>query len=353
MPDCIRGPFGALACGTPIDVYTLSNAYGMSVRVLQYGGIVQSLRVPDRNGRSIDVVLGFDDIESYVERSPYFGAIIGRYANRIARGRFTLDGVRYELPTNNGPNHLHGGADGFHRVVWTIDPFMRADRAGLTLSYESQDGEQGYPGTLGVRVVYTLTDANELAIDYEASTDRASVVNLTHHSYFNLAGHDAGDVLEHELTIDADAYTPTDERLIPTGAIAPVAGTPFDFRHATRIGERIDAPDEQLANAGGYDHNWVLRGDRSLSRAARLSEPRSGRVMHVYTTEPGLQFYSGNFLDGSLRGKGGHAYAHRSGLCLETQHFPDSPNHANFPSVVLRPGQVYRSRTVYAFDILG
>ena len=352
MPDCIRGRFGALSCGTPIDLYTLSNAHGMSVRVLNYGGIVQSLRVPDRNGRAADVVLGFDDMASYEERSPYFGAIIGRYANRIACGRFTLDGVTYELPTNNGPNHLHGGHGGFHRVVWQVTPFLRTDRVGLTLTYTSKDGEQGYPGALGAQVVYTLTDANELAIDYEATTDRATPVNFTHHSYFNLAGHDAGNVLAHDLTIDADAYTPTDATLIPTGAITPVAGTPFDFRHATRVGARVGAPDEQLANAGGYDHNWVLRGDHSLSRAARLAEPKSGRVMHVYTTEPGLQFYSGNFLDGSLRGKGDHAYHHRAGLCLETQHFPDSPNHPEFPPVVLRPGEVYRSRTVYAFDVM-
>jgi aldose 1-epimerase len=351
MPDCIRGRFGALACGTPIDVYTLSNAHGMSVRVLQYGGIVQSLCVPDRHGRSADVVLGFDDVAAYEERSPFFGAIIGRCANRIACGKFTLDGVTHELPVNNGPNHLHGGPRGFHRVVWTIAPFLRSDRAALTLSYQSDDGEQGYPGTLGARVVYTLTEANELAIDYEATTDRATLVNLTHHSYFNLAGHDGGDVLGHDLTIDADAYTPTDGTLIPTGDIAPVAGTPFDFRHATRIGARVDAPDEQIANAGGYDHNWVLRGTGSLSRAARLAESNSGRVMHVYTTEPGLQFYSGNFLDGTLQGKGAHAYGHRSGLCLETQHFPDAPNHSQFPSVVLRPGDVYRSRTVYAFDV--
>ena len=345
----MRRRFGELADGTPIDAYTLTNAHNMTVRVLTYGGIVQMLRVPDRAGQVGDVVLGFDDLAPYVDRSPYFGAIIGRYANRIARGRFTLDETTYELPTNEGSHHLHGGAHGFHHVVWKAAPFIRSDRIGLRLSYCSPDGDAGYPGALGAHVVYTLTEASELTIDYEATSDRPTVVNLTHHSYFNLAGHDAGDVLDHELTIDADAFTPTDCKLIPTGAILPVAGTPFDFRRATRIGDRIDAPDDQIRNAGGYDHNWVLRGRSSLSRAARLAEPRSGRVMHVYTSEPGLQFYSGNFLDGTLLGKGGHPYARRSGLCLETQHYPDSPNHEAFPSVVLHPGQTYRSRSVYAF----
>jgi aldose 1-epimerase len=316
---------------------------------LSYGGIVQSLNLPDREGRVTDVVLGFDDLASYVERSPYFGATIGRYANRIACGRFTLDGTTHQLCTNDGPHHLHGGADGFHRVVWSVAPWVGVDRIGLTMTYRSPAGESGYPGTLDVRVVYTLTDANEIAIDYDADTDEPTLVNLSHHSYFNLAGHDAGCILGHELTLDADAYTPASDSLIPTGEIASVDGTPFDFRRATRIGDRIAVPDEQLLNAGGYDHNWVLRPRTSLSRAARLADPTSGRVLHVYTTEPGLQFYSGNFLDGTLRGKSGATYGRRSGLCLETQHFPDTPNKAHFPSVVLRPGEVYRSRTVYAF----
>jgi aldose 1-epimerase len=350
MPDYTRHRFGELADGTTIDAYTLTNAQRMSVRILTYGGIVQRLCVPDRAGQLADVVLGFDELAPYVDRSPYFGAIVGRYANRIACGRFTLDDTTYQLPTNDGPHHLHGGPHGFHHAVWRVAPFIRDDRIGLRLSHCSAAGDEGYPGALGTHVVYTLTDANELTIDYEATTDHPTVVNLSHHSYFNLGGHDAGDVLDHELTIDADAFTPTDCTLIPTGAILPVAGTAFDFRRATRIGDRIDTPDEQLRIGKGYDHNWVLRGGASLSRAARLAEARSGRVMHVYTSEPGLQFYSGNFLDGTLRGKGNHVYARRSGLCLETQHYPDSPNHENFPSVVLRPAETYRSRTVYAFS---
>lgn len=334
--------------------YTLKNTHGMELRVLDYGGIIVSLAVPDRTGRVDDVVLGFDRLEDYERSSPYFGAIIGRYGNRIARGRFTLDGRTYTLATNNGPNHLHGGVRGFDKVMWEVSPFERRDSSGLVLRYTSPDGEEGYPGTLRTTVTYTLTEGNELIFDYEATSDRATPVNLTQHSYFNLAGQGEGDVLGHVLTLNATSFTPVDSTLIPTGEIRGVAGTPFDFRAPTAIGARIDQGDEQLRYGGGYDHNFVLNKDRGRHAgptfAARVYEPTSGRVLEAYTTEPGLQLYSGNFLDGSLRGKRGTAYVPRSGFTLETQHYPDSPNHPAFPSSILGPGAEYHSRTLLRFS---
>jgi aldose 1-epimerase len=347
-----RAPFGNLPDGTPVGVFTLTNAKGVEVRAITYGGIIVSLRVPDRNGRLEDVVLGYDSLEGYLRSSPYFGAVVGRYGNRIAKGRFVLDGVTYRLATNNGPNHLHGGLEGFDKVVWQGEPFQSDSGVGVALSYTSPDGEEGYPGTLRARVRYLLTDQNELVVDYDATTDKATPVNLTQHSYFNLVGGGRRDILDHQLWINADGYTPVDSTLIPTGAVDSVAGTPFDFRTPTAIGARIGADHPQLRFGGGYDHNWVLRREGSgLAHAARLVEPTSGRTLDMYTTEPGLQFYSGNFLDGTITGKGGQVYGHRYGLCLETQHYPDSPNHPQFPSTILRPGDEYRSRTVFVFGV--
>ena len=344
--------FGVTADHAPVDVYTLTTAGGMEVRAITYGGIIVSLRVPDRDGKLGDVVLGHDALDGYLKASPYFGAIIGRYGNRIARGQFTLDGQAYKLATNNGPNALHGGLKGFDKVVWKAESFKNDKGVGVVFSYTSPDGEEGYPGTLHATVTYTLSNDNSLAFDYHAVTDKATPVNLTQHTYFNLAGGGVGDILAHDLTLNASHFTPVDSTLIPTGEIWKVEGTPFDFRTPTAIGARIGADDEQIRFGGGYDHNFVLdrkEGD-SLILAARVHEPKSGRVMEVSTTELGLQFYSGNFLDGSITGKGGHVYKHRTGFCMETQHYPDSPNHPDFPSTILRPGQEYRSRTVYAFS---
>jgi aldose 1-epimerase len=342
------------ACTKPKEIITLKNARGMEVRVIPYGGIVTSIRVPDRNGQFDDVVLGYDDSADYRRNNgPYVGAIIGRYANRIAKGMFILDGRSYSLATNNGPNHLHGGTKGFDKVVWQPEEFRNADGSGVVFRYISTDGEEGYPGTVKAQVTYTLTDNNEFIIDYAATTDKATPVNLTHHSYFNLTGA-TRDVLDHELTINADRYTPIDPTSIPTGEIAPVEDTPFDFRKPMPIGARIMQDNEQLRNGKGYDHNFVLnRSGEGLVHAAHVYEPSSGRVIDVSTTEPGMQFYSGNFLDGSITGKSGRTYQQRFGLCLETQHFPDSPNQPQFPSTILRPGMEYRSRTVYAFSVKG
>ena len=343
-----------------MSAYTLKSANGMEARVLDYGGIVVSVRVPDRHGRFDDVVLGYDSLADYLRSSPYFGAIIGRYGNRIAGGRFTLDGKTYTLAKNNGPNHLHGGLKGFDKVVWNARqvvwdaaPFQGADSVGLVFRYTSPDGEEGYPGTVRATVTYTLTDRNELIFDYHATTDRATLVNLTQHSYFNLAGDGKGDILGHVVTLNADRFTPVDSTLIPTGEIRSVSGTPFDFRTPTAIGARIDQDDEQLRYGRGYDHNFVLNkgADGGPTLAARVYEPSSGRLMEIYTTEPGLQFYSGNFLDGTLRGKNGVVYRHRYGFAMETQHFPDSPNKPSFPSTTLRPGEQYRSRTIYKFAV--
>jgi aldose 1-epimerase len=349
--DIKKEPFGNMVDGTPVDLYTLANARGVEVRISNYGGTVISLMVPDRNGAFEDVVLGFDTLEEYVEKSPYFGCIAGRYANRIAKGRFTLDGVEYTLAQNDGENHLHGGIKGFDKVVWQAKQFKRDDAVGLELTYLSKDGEEGYPGNLSVKVIYNLTDDDELRIEYFATTDGATVVNLTNHSYFDLAGAMSGDILGHELMIHADRFTPIDETLIPTGELRSVQGTPMDFTQLVAIGARIEQDDEQLIFGNGYDHNWVLNKPAgSLALAARVHEPTTGRVLEVYTTEPGIQFYAGNFLDGSIRGKGGRVYERRYGFCLETQHFPDSPNQPGFPSTVLRPGEEYAHTTVYRFS---
>jgi aldose 1-epimerase len=349
----VRQRFGSLADGTGVDLWTLEND-GIRLRVLSYGGIVQGLEVPDRRGRWANVSLGFDNLDDYVAKSPYFGAVIGRYGNRIAGGRFTLDGTTYRLPANDGPNSLHGGDLGFDKRVWDVEPFRRGADTGLTLRRVSPDGEMGYPGTLTVRVDYTLTARREFRVDYEATTDRATVVNLTNHTYFNLAGEGSGTVHDHRLRIDASRYTPVDATLIPTGDLARVARTPFDFRLGKPIGEDLRQGHEQILLGQGYDHNFVL--DKGITgqpqKAVTVTEPTSGRVMTIATTEPGLQFYSGNFLDGTLKGTSGRVYRQGDGFCLETQHFPDSPNRPGFPTTVLRPGGTYRSSTVHSFGTL-
>jgi len=340
-------PFGKTPDGGNVEAVTLENGNGVRMRVMTYGATVISLLVPDRSGQARDVVLGHDHLSGYLLASPYFGAVIGRYANRIARGRFTLGGVEYRLATNNGPNHLHGGVRGFDKVIWTVGE-VEAGRK-LVLRYVSPDGEEGYPGTLTATVSYELGERNEITIDYEAVTDRPTPVNLSQHSYFNLSGSD--DILDHELTIAADRFTPVAAGLIPTGSLDAVAGTPLDFRTARRIGERINDRHPQLVLAGGYDHNYVLsRPGDVLAAAARLRDPGGGLTLEVRTTEPGIQFYSGNFLDGSITGKGGAVYRRHGGLCLETQHFPDSPNRPSFPSTILEPGRTYRSRTVWSLS---
>jgi aldose 1-epimerase len=344
-----REPFGTTPDGKAVERFTLTNANGIELKAISYGGIITSLRVPDRTGKMDDIVLGFDKLDGYLKEPPFFGAIIGRYGNRIAKGQFALDGKTYKLATNNGVNHLHGGVKGFDKVLWTVEP---VGKNALAFSRVSADGEEGYPGNLRLRVTYTLTDRNELIVDYRASTDKATPVNLTQHSYFNLAGQASGDILGHQLTLHADRYTPVDDTLIPTGELAPVEGTPFDFRQSTAIGARINNDHPQLKAGKGYDHNWVLtRKGSGLQPAARVVEPTTGRTMEISTTEPGIQFYSGNFLDGTLTGKGGAVYKHRTGFCLETQHFPDSPNQPKFPTTTLRPGGEYRSQTVFTFGV--
>jgi aldose 1-epimerase len=343
--------FGDAESGKPVHMYDLINDSGMEVQIINYGGIVTSIRVPDRRGETADVVLGFNNLPDYHPNSPYFGCIAGRFANRIAQGRFTLNGAAYALAQNNGPNHLHGGLIGFDKVVWSPEPFATDSGVGLALTYLSPDGEEGYPGNLLVRVTYTLKPDNALEISYRAETDRITILNLTNHSYFNLAG--GGDILSHEIAIDANRFTPIDETLIPTGELRPVKDTPMDFRRAAPIGARIDDDDPQLLFAGGYDHNWVLNGAAGeLRLAASVWEAETGRTLETYTTQPGVQFYTGNFLDGTLTGKDGIRYARRSGFCLETQHFPDSPNQPNFPSTTLEPGQQYQQTTVYKFATL-
>jgi aldose 1-epimerase len=342
--------FGTAPGGAPVFLYTLTNVNGMEAKVITFGGIIVSLKVPDRNGKLDDVVLGFDSVSGYVRNHSYFGSLIGRYGNRIGKGKFTLDGKEYTLATNNGPNHLHGGMVGFDQRVWEADETESVPGKSLVLKYVSKDGEEGYPGELSATVRYAITDSNELTIEYSAVTDKPTIVNLTQHSYFNLAGAGSGDILGHELSIDADRFTPVDTTLIPTGELRSVEGTPMDFRIPVAIGARINQKEDQMIAGGGYDHNWVLtRHGNTLELAASLHDPTTGRVMNVLTTEPGLQFYSGNFLDGSAVGKGGKAYNYRNGLCLETQHFPDSPNKPQFPSTVLRPGENYRTTTVYRF----
>lgn len=343
--------FGTTPAGEVVYRYTLTNSHCMTVRIITYGGIVQYLAVPDRHGNVRNVVLGFDSLQDYVENnSPYFGAIIGRYANRIAGGQFTLDGVRYELPINNPPNTLHGGPKGFHTKVWDAEKDVDRNSVGLELRYTSPDGEQGFPGRLETEVTYTLTQGNALRIDFRATTNKPTIVNLTNHSYFNLAGEGSGTIYGHELKLNAGHYTPVDETLIPTGRIASVAGTPFDFREPTTVGAHIRDSHPQILIGHGYDHNFVLDGN-GLRPAAWLKDPESGRVLQISTTEPGIQFYSGNFLDGTLVGTSGNVYRQSDGLALETQHFPDSPHHPNFPSTVLRPGERFDSTTIFAFSV--
>jgi aldose 1-epimerase len=349
-PGIEREPFGQLDDGRSVDAITLSNSNGMYVRVLTYGAIVQALVAPDRDGKLDDVVLGYTSLGDYVRDTRYFGCIVGRYANRIGNASFTLDGRTFELAANEGPNQLHGGPQGFNRAVWTAEPF-EDDAVGVRMGLTSPDGESGFPGTLDVTATYTLTDDNALIVDFSATTDQPTPLNLTQHSYFNLAGHDRGDVLGHQLTIAASRFTPVDETLIPTGELRDVTETPFDFRHNTAIGARIADDDEQLRIGNGYDHNFVLdRLNDSAFLAARLCEPLSGRVLEVLTTEPGLQLYTGNGLDDRAIGKEWRIYGKHAGIALETQHFPDSPNKPNFPSTILRPGTEYRSQTIFRFS---
>ena len=346
-----HAPFGQTKVGTPVELYTLRNRHGMEARIATYGGTITTLTAPDRNGHYADVVLGYDSLPEYLQGNAYFGAMIGRYGNRIAHGQFMLDGVKYTLATNNGPNSLHGGMVGFDKVVWQVErSAVTAHGPQLTLIYLSRDGEEGYPGNLKVRAVYTLTEDNTLRLDYTAVTDKDTPVNLTQHSYFNLRGR--GDILGHVLQIPAGRFTPVDSTLIPSGELRSVAGTPFDFREPTAIGARIGAADEQLKFGQGYDHNWVLdKTSGALGPVATVYEPETGRVLEVSSTEPGVQFYSGNFLDGKSVGKSGWADGFRDGLALEPQHFPDSPNHANFPTVTLHPGTTYRNTIVYRFSV--
>jgi aldose 1-epimerase len=352
--DSIKGgitskPFGTMPDGTEVKQYTMTNKQGVVINVINYGGIITSIIVPDKNGNMGDVVLGYDSLSHYVKNNPYFGALIGRYGNRIAKGKFQLDGKQYTLATNNGENHLHGGVKGFDKVIWNIEEGTSTDGVALKVTYKSPDMEEGYPGTLQAEVQYILTDRNELRIRYTATTDKKTIVNLTQHTYFNL-NEAKSDILSHQLTINADKYLPVDKTLIPAGSPADVAGTPFDFRQPKTIGSRIGENHEQLKAGKGYDHCWALNNaTNELSEAAVLYDSVSGREITVLTTEPGIQFYSGNFLDGSNKGKGGIAYNFRFGLCLETQHFPDSPNRPDFPSVTLEPGKTYSTETVYRF----
>ncbi|HET6972701.1 MAG TPA: aldose epimerase family protein [Pyrinomonadaceae bacterium] len=343
--------FGKTETGENVDLYTLKNTRGAEATITNFGGIVVSLKVPDRTGKFDDVVLGFSDLDSYLKPGPYFGALIGRYGNRIAKGRFTLNSVEYKLAVNNGENHLHGGIKGFDKVVWTGKEMKTASGPAVVLTYLSKDGEEGYPGNLNVRVVYTLTNNNELKIDYSATTDKDTVTNLTHHSYFNLAGEGNGDILNTRVTINGSRFVPTDAGSIPLGQLKNVAGTPFNFLTAHAIGERINQDDEQIKFGSGYDHTWVINGRPGVMRlAATAYEPTSGRVMQVWTTEPGMQFYTGNFLDGTLTGKSGKIYPRRSGFCFETQHYPDSPNQPSFPTTTLKKGATYKSTTIYRFS---
>ncbi len=344
--------WGSLPSGEEIHLYTLRNSNGLEAAITNYGGRVVTLKTPDRDGNFEDIVLGFDDLEGYLGNNPYFGALLGRYGNRIANGEFTLHGRTYKLARNNGQNSLHGGLKGFDKVAWSAREISRPDAPGLELNYLSKDGEEGYPGNLTVKVTYTLADSNELRIDYDATTDKDTVLNLSNHSYFDLRGQRAGKILEHRVMINADRFTPVNANLIPTGELKSVEGTPFDFRKSSAIGARIDEPDEQLGYGEGYDHNFVLnRTGAGPSLAARVSDPGSGRVLEVLTTQPGVQFYTGNHLDGTIRGKAGTVYGPRFGFCLETQHFPDSPNQPNFPSTELKPGQRYQETTIFRFSV--
>jgi aldose 1-epimerase len=342
--------FGKTKEGQNVELYTLTNANGVEARITNYGGIIVSLKTPDRNGRVDDIVLGFDNLDEYLKGHPFFGAIAGRYGNRIGKGRFTLNGVEYKLATNNGENHLHGGIKGFDKAVWKARQVPARDGVALELTHFSKDGDEGYPGNLSVTVVYTLTNRNELRIDYSATTDKDTVINLTNHSYFNLAGQGSGDILNHQVMINADRFTPVDAGMIPTGELRSVKGTPFDFTQPTAVGARVEQDDEQLKLGRGYDHNFALNGKAgTLRQAVKVVEPTTGRVMEVWTTEPGVQFYIGNFLT-ERTGKGGKVYNKRSGFCFETQHFPDSPNKPNFPSAVLKKGGRYQTTTVFKFS---
>ncbi len=345
-----KADFGKTSEGQAVELYTLANSKGMTATIMTYGGIVTSLTTADKHGKFGDVVLGYDNLDGYLKSTPYFGALIGRYGNRIANGKFSLNGVEYTLATNNFPNHLHGGLKGFDKQVWTARPLPTAHGPSLILTYVSPSGEEGYPGTLSVTAIYSITEAGELRLDYSATTSEKTVVNLTHHSYFNLRG--SGDVLNHAVLINADKFTPTDAGSIPTGELRPVAGTPFDFTKPHTIGERINADYEQLKLGKGYDHNWVVnqKSPGDLTWVASVSEPVSGRFMEVWSTEPGTQFYTGNFLDGTVTGKGGWAYQTREGFCFEPQHFPDSPNHPAFPTTVLSPGEKFSSTIIYKFS---
>lgn len=344
--------FGADVDGQPVNLYTLTNVNGMTVKITNYGAIVQSIQVPDRDGKIEDVVLGFDNLQGYINDASYFGGLVGRYGNRIAEGKFTLDGNTYTLATNNGPNHLHGGDKGFNKVVWQGQPLESEKEVGVKLTYVSPDGEEGYPGELTTTVIYSISNENALKIEYHAKTDKPTVVNLTHHGYFNLSGNCKRGILNHKLMINADRFTPVDETLIPTGDLRPVENTPMDFRQPTAIGSRIDADYKQLEYGKGYDHNWVLNDvDGTLKLQTTLYDPESGRFLEIFTEEPGMQFYSGNFLDGSIVGKNGKAYELHDGLCLEPQHFPDSPNQPEFPSTVLRPGETYQTSSIYKFSV--
>lgn len=344
-------PFGEMPDGQKVSQFTLVNTNGIEMKAITYGGIITSLMVPDKDGNLDDVVLGYDNLQGYLDATPYFGAIIGRFGNRIAKGKFSLDGEEYTLAVNNIGNHLHGGIKGFDKVVWTASEIQNEKGVGIKYEYTSPDMEEGYPGNLSVTVVYMLGNDNSLSFDYEATTDKKTVVNLTQHSYFNLAGN-KGDILSHKLTLNAPQFLPVDSTLIPTGELRNVEGTPFDFTISKVIGEEINTENQQLQYGGGYDHCWILAdGDAGLNFAASLFEPKSGRQMDIYTTEPAIQFYSGNFLDGSIKGKNGVSYEHRTGLCLETEHYPDAPNQPVFPTVVLEPGQVYHSVTKYVFSV--
>jgi aldose 1-epimerase len=344
--------FGKTPDGATIDLYVLKNKNGVEADVITFGAALVSLKTPDRSGNMADVVLGYKDPDGYVNDKAYLGATAGRYANRIANGKFTLDGKTYELPKNDGPNTLHGGLKGFNKRLWTAHEVSSPNGQAVRFSYVSKDGEEGFPGNLKVDVTYSLSNDNALRIEYAATTDKTTVVNLTNHAYFNLAGEGSGDILGHELTLNANRFTPVSSTLIPTGELRAVKGTPFDFTTAHSIGERIDQDDEQLKFGKGYDHNWVLNGGKGAAPAlaAEAHDPKSGRVLQISTTEPGIQFYTGNFLDGSIQGKSGAAYNRRNAFCLETQHFPDSPNHPDFPSTVLKPGQRFHSVTIYKFS---
>ena len=350
-PSVKKDSFGKLADGTPVDSYTLTNKNGVEVKITNYGATITSIKVPDRSGKFDDVTLGYDSIDGYLAKNPHLGAVAGRFANRIAKGEFNLNGKAYKLAKNNGENHLHGGPKGFYQAMWTATPIESGDTVGVTLKYLSKDGEEGYPGNLDVTVTYTLNGENALKIGYAATTDKDTILNLTNHSYFNLAGAGNGDILGHQLKINSEQITPVDSTMIPTGDVKPVAGTPFDFSKLTAIGARINDQDEQLILGKGYDHNFILNVNNTLATpAAEVYEPTTGRVMDVFTNQPGVQLYTGNFLDGTITGKGGKVYKQRYGFCLETQHYPDSPNKPNFPTVVLKPGQQFDSTTIFKFS---